>query len=182
MCCGDSGKVLEILSAPKGDTLSTKPRKQSALKINLDGTPMEEIVVLEPLVLSAPDGSLDSRPMAGNINWNPVEHWVPAKNQTSRHMEGVTNPEPLGHSATLVHLDSRPGSIVNELKPEGPEHPAPEDTPSRIVGFYDDQTVSDQLVDSNTDRSSDPVPTPAPSELAEHSTSVGHNFRQCQIR
>ena len=38
--------------------------------------------------------------------------------------------------------------------------------------------MSDQLVDSNTDRSSDPVPMPAPSELAEHSTSVGHNFRR----
>ena len=96
-------------------------------------------------------------------------------------MEGVTNPEPLGHSVTLVHLDSRSGRIVNELKPEGPEHPVPDDTPSRIVGFYDNQTVSDQLVDSNTDRSSDPVPMPAPSELAEHLTSVGHNFRRLKL-
>ena len=55
---------------------------------------MEEIVVLEPLALSVPDGSLDSRPMAGNMSWNPLEHMVPAKNQTSRPMEGVTNPEP----------------------------------------------------------------------------------------
>ena len=138
------------------------------------------IVVLEPLALSVPDRYLDSRPMAGNINSNPVEHLVPAKNQTSRPMEDVTNPEPLGHSVTLVHLDSRPGRRVNELKPEGPEHPTPEDTPSRIVRLYDNQAVSDQLVDSNTDRSSDPVPMPAPSELAEHSTSVGHNFRRCK--
>ena len=94
VCGGDSGKVPETSSVPEGDTLSTKPRKQSALKIDLDGTPMEEIVVLEPLALSVPDGSLDSRPMAGNMSWNPLEHMVPAKNQTSRPMEGVTNPEP----------------------------------------------------------------------------------------
>ena len=36
-------------------------------------------------------------------------------------------------------------------------------------------------MDSNTDRSSDPVPMPAPSELAEHSTSVGHNFRHFKL-
>ena len=77
----------------------------------------------------------------------------------------------------MVHLDSRSGRVVNELKPELPEHLLPDDTPSRIVGLYDNQTVSDQLVDSNTDRSSDPVLMPAPSELAEHSTSVEHNFR-----
>ena len=76
VCGGDSGKVPETSSVPKVDTLSTKPRKQSALKINLDVTPMEEIVVLEPLALSVPDGSLVSRPMAGNINWNPVKHLV----------------------------------------------------------------------------------------------------------
>ena len=44
-----------------GDTLITKPMKRSAQKIDLDGIPMEEIVVLEPLALSVPDVSLDSR-------------------------------------------------------------------------------------------------------------------------
>ena len=181
VCGGNSGKVPETSSVPEGNTLSTKPMKHSAQKIDLDGTPMEGIVVLEPLTLSVLDVSLDSRPMAGNMNWNPLEHMVPAKYQTSRPMEGVTDPEPLGHSVTLVHLDSRPGRIVYELKPEGPEHPVPDDTPSRIVGCYDNQTVSDQLVDSNTDGSSDPVPMPTLSELAEHSTSVGHNFRHFRL-
>ena len=37
---------------------------------------MEEVVVLEPLAFSAPDGSLDSRPMAGNMDWNPPEYAV----------------------------------------------------------------------------------------------------------
>ena len=151
--------------------------KHSAQRIDLDGTPMEGIVVLEPLTLSVPDVSLDSRPMAGNLDCNPSEHVVPEE-QTSTPMEGVTDSEPLGHSVTLVHLYSRPGR--RELKPDWPEHPVPDDTPSRIVGFYDNQTVSDQLVYSNTDGSKDPVPMPAPSELAEHSTSVGHNFWHCK--
>ena len=71
---GDYGKVPETSSVSEGGTLSTKPRKHSALKIDMDSTPMEEIVVLEPLALSVPDVSLDSRPMAGNINWNLLEH------------------------------------------------------------------------------------------------------------
>ena len=78
--------------------------KHSAQKIDLDGTPMEGIVVLEPLTLSVPDVSLDSRPMAGNMDWNPSEHAVPEEEQTSRPMEGITDPKPLGHSVTLVHL------------------------------------------------------------------------------
>ena len=53
----------------------------------------------------------------------------------------------------------------------------PDDTPRRKVGFYDNQTVSDLWVDSNTDGSGDPVPKPAPSELAEHSTSEEHSLR-----
>ena len=58
-------------------------------------------------------------------------------------------------------------------------HPVPDDTPRRVVGFYDNQTVLDLLVDSNTDVSGDPVPMPAPSELAEHSTSVEHSAGRC---
>ena len=54
----------------------------------------------------------------------------------------------------------------------------PDSTPRRVVGFYDNQTVSDPLEHSKTGRSDDPVPKPAPSELAEHSTSVGHRVRQ----
>ena len=94
-------------------------------------------------------------------------------------MEGVTGPEPLGHSVMKVHLDSRPGR--NEWKPERSEHPVPDSKPHRVVDLYDNQTVSDPLEHSKTGRSDDPVPKPAPSELAEHSTSVGHRVRQLKL-
>ena len=135
MSSADPWKVSETLSVPAGDTHITKPMKHSAQKIDLDGIPMEEIVVLEPLALSVLDVYLDSRPMAGNVDWNPLEHTVPEEDQTSRPMEGVTGPEPLGHSVMKVHLDSRPGR--NEWKPERSEHPVPDSTPRRVVGFYD---------------------------------------------
>ena len=54
----------------------------------------------------------------------------------------------------------------------------PDSTPRRVVGFYDNQTVSDPLEHSKTGMSDDPVPKPASSELAEHSTSVGHRVQQ----
>ena len=65
VCNTDPGKVPAILSAPP-DTLVNKPKMYSAQKIDLDGIPMEEVVVLEPLAVS--DTSLDSRPMAGNMD------------------------------------------------------------------------------------------------------------------
>ena len=71
VCNTDPGKVPVISSVPTGDTLVNKPRMCSAQKIDLDGIPMEEVVVLEPLAFLVPDGSLDSRPMAGNMDWNP---------------------------------------------------------------------------------------------------------------
>ena len=114
--------------------------------------------------------------MAGNVDWNPLEHAVPEEDQTSRPMEGVTGPEPLGHSVMKVNLDSRPAR--NKWKPEWSEHPVPDSTPHRVVGVYDNHTVSDPLEHLKTGRSDDPVLKPAPSELAEHSTSVGHRVRQ----
>ena len=60
-------------------------------KTDLDGIPMEEGVVLEPLAFSVLDVSLDSRPMAGNMDWNPSEYVVPKEDQTSRPTEGVTS-------------------------------------------------------------------------------------------
>ena len=56
----------------------------------------------------------------------------------------------------------------------------PDDTPSRTVCFYDSQTVSDLLVNSKADGGGNPVPRPAPSELAEHSTSVEQSLRPLQ--
>ena len=178
VCNTDPGKVPAISSVPPGDTLVNKPMTHSAQKIDLDGIPMEEVVVLEPSAFSVPDVSLDSRPMAGNMDWNPSEQAVPEEDQTSRPMEGVTSPAPLGHSVMKLHLDSQPSR--NKLKPDRSGCPVPDDTPRRKVGFYDNQTVSDLLVDSNTDGSGDPVPRPAPSELAEHSTSVEHSLRPLQ--
>ena len=90
VCDTDPGKVPAILSAPPGDTLVNKPKMYSAQKIDLDGIPMEEVVVLEPLAFSVPDVSLDSRPMAGNMDWNPSEYVVPKKDQTSRRTEPST--------------------------------------------------------------------------------------------
>ena len=133
------------------------------------------MVVLEPLAFSVLDGSLDSRPMAGNMDWNPSEYAVSEKDQTSRPTEGVTSPAPSGHSVMQLHLHSQHSR--NKLKPDQSGYPVPDDTPRRKVGFYDNQTVSDLLVDSNMDGSGDPVPKPAPSELAEHSTLVEHSLR-----
>ena len=176
VCSTYPGKVPEILSVPVGDTLVTKPMKHLAQKIDLNDIPMEEIVVLEPLALSVPDVSLDSRPMAGNMNRNLLEHVVLEEDRTSRPMDGAFGPELLGHSVLKVHLDSRHGR--NELKPEPSEHPVHDSTPRRVVGFDDNQTVSDPLEHSRIGTSDDPVPKPAPLELAEHSTSVGHSGRQ----
>ena len=136
---------------------------------------MEEVIVLVQLAFSVPDGSLDSRPMAGNMDWNPSEYAISEKDQTSRPTEGVTSPAPSGHSVMQLHLDSQHSR--NKLKPDQSGYPVPDDTPRGKVGFYDNQTVSDLLVDSNMDGGGDPVPKPAPSELAERSTSVEHSLR-----
>ena len=79
------GEVPAILNAPPGDTLVNQPEMYSAQKIDLDGMPMEEVVVvLEPLEFSAPDASLDSRPIAGNMDWNPSYYVVHNDEQTRR--------------------------------------------------------------------------------------------------
>ena len=163
VCNTDPGKVPAISSVPPGDTLVNKLMMHSAQKIDLDGIPMEEVVVLEPLAFSVPDVSLDSRSMAGNTDWNPSEHAVPKKDQTSRPMEGVTSLAPLGHSVMRLHLDSQPSR--NKLKPGQSGCPVPNDTPRRRVGFYDNQRVLDNLVDSNIYGCGDPVlRQPEPSE------------------
>ena len=83
-CDTDLGEVPAILNAPPGDTLVNQPEMYSAQKIDLDGMPMEEVVVLEPLEFSAPDASLDSRPIAGNMDWNPSDYVVHNDEQTRR--------------------------------------------------------------------------------------------------
>ena len=95
ICNADPERVPKTLSVPAGDTLVAEPWKHSAQKIDLDGTPMEEIVVLEPLAFSVPDVSLDSRPMAGKMDRMPLEHAVPEEDRTGRPMEGALDQEPL---------------------------------------------------------------------------------------
>ena len=77
-------------------------------------------------------------------------------------------PSELAEHSTSVEHSLRPG------------YPMPDDTPSRTVCFYDSQTVSDLLVNSKADGGGNPVPRPAPSELAEHSTSVEQSLRLLQ--
>ena len=175
VCDTDLGEVPAILSAPPGDTLVNQPEMYSAQKIDQDGIPMEEVVVLEPLEFSAPDASLDSRPITGNINWNPSEYVVHIEEQTRRPMLGVTSPAPLRHSVMQFHLDSQPGR--NKLKPDQSGDPLPNGTPRRQVDVCGSQTVPDFLADANMDGGGNPVPKPAPSELAEHLTSVEHSLR-----
>ena len=120
------------MSAPPGDTLVNQPKMYLAQKIDLDGIPMEEVVVLEPLAFSASDAFLDSRPMAGNMDWNPSEYVVPNEEQTRRPTEGVTSPAPLRHSVMQFHLDSQHSR--NKLKPDQSGDPVPNDAPHRQVG------------------------------------------------
>ena len=77
-------------------------------------------------------------------------------------------PSELAEHSTSVEHSLRPG------------YPVPDDTPSRTVCFYDSQTVSDLLVDSEAGGGGNPMPKPAPSELAEHSTSVEQSLRPLQ--
>ena len=74
------------------------------------------------------------------------------------------------------HLDSQPGRI--KLKPDQSGDPWPNGTPRRQVDGCGSETVPDILVDANMDRGGNPVPKPAPSELAEHLTSVEHSLWQ----
>ena len=58
-----------------------------------------------------------------------------------------------------------------------PRYPVPDDKSGRTVSFYDSHTVSDLLADGG----GNPVPKPAPSELAEHSASVENSLRPLQV-
>ena len=130
---------------------------------------------LELLAFLAPDASLDSRPMAGNMDGNPSEYVVPKEDQTSRPTEGVTSPAPSRHSVMQLHLDSQPSK--NKPQPDKSGYPVLDDTPRGQVGFSGNQTMPDFLVDVNVDGGGNPVPKLAPSELAEHLTSVEHSLR-----
>ena len=76
----------------------------------MDGTPMEGIVVLEPLTLSVLDVSLDSRPMAGNLDWNPLEHVVPEEQTRFRNGDGMLARWCLLLGQFSVTFEYRPGA------------------------------------------------------------------------
>ena len=168
-----------VLSAPRGDTLVSKPKMHSAQRKVMDGIPVEEAECLEPLLTSVLDAPLDSKPMAGNRIRNSSDLAVPQKDQTGRPMESVTSPAPSRCSVTQLHLDSQPSSYQSQ--PDQSRYPMSDniphrqaespgnqtvpgvvvqiDTPGRKVCFHDNQTVSHG-------NKNNAVQT-APSELAE---------------
>ena len=122
----DLGEVPAILSAPPGDTLVNQPNMYSAQKIDLDGIPMDEVVVLELLAFSAPDASLDSRPIA------PSEL---AQHSTSvEHSPGPRYPMPDDKSGRRVcFYDSQTVSdLLVDLRADRGGNPVPKPAPSEL--------------------------------------------------
>ena len=156
----DPGEAPAILSAPRGDTLVSKPEMHSAQKIDLDGIPMEEIVCLEPLMTSVPDAPLDSKPMAGNTIRNSSDLAVPRKDQTSRPMEGVTSPAPSRHSVMQLHLDSQPSSY--QLQPDRSRYLIPDEIPHGQAKSPGNQTVPDIVVKIDVNSGGYPIPDNTP--------------------
>ena len=144
----DPGKAPVMLSAPRGDTLFSKPEMHSAQMKVLDGIPMEEVECLEPLLTSVPDAPLDSTPMPGNMIRNSSDLAVPQKDQTGRPMEGVTSPTPSRCSVTQLHLDSQPSGY--QPMPDRPRYPILDDMPHRQVKPPGNQTVTDVVVPNKT--------------------------------
>ena len=155
------GKAPVMSSAPRGDTLFSKPEMHPAQMRVLDGIPMEEVECLEPLLTSVPDAPLDSKPMAGNRMMNSSDVAIPQIDQTGRPMEGVTSPTPSRHSVTPLHLDSQPSGY--KLMPDWPRDPISDDIPQRQAKLLDNKTVPY----GNKDK----AVRMAPSELAEDPTS-----------
>ena len=120
ICNTYPGRVPKTLSVPTGDTLVAEP-----LKIDLDGTPMEGIVILEPLAFSVADVYLDSRPMAGKMDRKPLEHAGPEEDLDGTPMEEIVVLEPLPLSVPDISLDSRPMAGKMDRRPL--EHAVPEE-------------------------------------------------------
>ena len=144
----DRGKAPVMLSAPRGDTLFSKPEMHSAQMKVLDGIPMEEVECLEPLLTSVPDTPLDSKPMAGNRIRNSSDLAVPQKDQTGRPMEGATSPAPSRRSVTQLHLDSQPSGYKS--MPDWPRYPISDDVPQRQAKPPDNEMVTDVVVPNKT--------------------------------
>ena len=155
------GKAPVMSSAPRGDTLFSKPEMHPAQMRVLDGIPMEEVECLEPLLTSVPVAPLDSKPMAGNRMRNSSDVAIPQKDQTGRPMEGVTSPTPSRRLVTPLHFDSQPSGYKS--MPDWQRYPISDDIPLRQAKPPDNKTVSYGNKDNAVHM--------APSELAEDSTS-----------
>ena len=79
--------------------------------------------------------------------------------------------------SALSGLAERSTSVENS---PGPRYPMPDDKSGRRVCFYDSRTVSNLLVDFGADGGGNPVPKPAPSELADNSTLVENSLQPLQ--
>ena len=71
-------------------------------------------------------------------------------------MSGDQVPKPA--PSELAEHSTSIGNSVRQSKPEPSERPVPDSTPRGIVGFSDNQTVSEPLEHSRTCISDDPVP------------------------
>ena len=133
---------------------------------------------------------LDSQPSRNKLK--PDQSGDPVPDDTPRRQVGFYGNQTVPDFLVDVNVDGG-GNPVPKLAPSElaehsksvehslrPGYQMPDDTPSRTVCFYDSQTVSDLLVDSKADGGGNPVPRPAPLELAEHSTSVEHSLQPLQ--
>ena len=77
------GRAPRVGSVPTAGTFGSEPLDHLVQRVDLDGRPMEEdLVVLEPLEHSVLDVSLDGGPMAGKLDLEPSEHSVSEEDQT----------------------------------------------------------------------------------------------------
>ena len=98
VCSTDPGRVPRVGSVPTAGAFGSEPLEHLVQRVDLDGRPMEGVVVLEPLEHSVLDVSLEGGPMAGKLDLEPLEHSVSEEDQTGGPMEGEFGPEPLEHS------------------------------------------------------------------------------------
>ena len=174
-------------SRPMAGNMDWNPSECVVPKENQTSRPTEGVTSPAPLRHSVMQLHLDSQPSRHKLkpdqSGDPVPDDTPCRqvgfygNQTVSDflvdvdVDGSGNPVP---KPAPSELSEHSTSVEHSLRPG---YPVSDDTPSRTVCFYDSQTVSDLLMDSKADGGGNPVPRPAPSELAEHSTSVEHSLR-----
>ena len=68
VCSTDPGRAPRVGIVPTAGAFGSKPLEHLVQRVDLDGRPMEEVVVLQPLEHSVLDVSLDGGPMAGKLD------------------------------------------------------------------------------------------------------------------